>query len=180
MVEQQAGFWFRSDTRFGPLFHAHLLAGRENSGKLVSQVKQQANLWALDHAADWLIVDGPPGIGCPVISASAGADLAMLVVEPTVSGVHDLERVLATVEHFRVPAGVVINKADLNLRRTDEIEAFCARQNVPVAGRIPYDPIVTEAVVHGLPVSEYTDGAVAQALHDVWTRTRERLNEASG
>jgi len=175
MVEQQAGRWFRSDTRFGPLFHAHLFAGRENSGKLVSQVKQQANLWAIDHDADWLVVDGPPGIGCPVISASAGADLALLVVEPTVSGVHDLERVLATVEHFRVPASVVVNKADLNPRRTREIAGFCAQQDVPVVGQIPYDPIVTEAMVHGMPVSEYADGAVAQALEGVWARTRETL-----
>jgi len=179
MVEQQAGFWYRSDTRYGPLFHAHLLAGRENSGKLVNQVKQQANLWAIDHAADWLIVDGPPGIGCPVISASAGADLALLVVEPTVSGVHDLERVLATVEHFGVPAQVLVNKADLNPQRTCEIEAFCARRDVPVAGQVPYDPVVTEAMVHGVPVNEYTDGPVAQALESVWTRMQEGLSEAS-
>jgi MinD superfamily P-loop ATPase len=177
MVEQQAGLWFRSDTRFGPLFHAHLLAGRENSGKLVSQVKQQASLWALDHEADLMLVDGPPGIGCPVISASAGADLALLVVEPTLSGVHDLERVLATVQHFQVAAGVVINKADLNPRQADAIEAYCAQQCVPVAGRIPYDPIVTEAMVHGVPVSAYSDGAVTRALGQIWARTQESLEQ---
>jgi len=178
MVDQQAGRWFRSDTRYGPLFHAHLFAGRENSGKLVSQVKQQAQLWAIDHGAEWLIVDGPPGIGCPVISASAGADLALLVVEPTISGAHDLERVLATVEHFHVPAGVVINKADLNSRRADEIGAFCDEKRVPVFGRIPYDPVVTEAMVRGLPVSAYAvagGGAVVRALKDVWARTRAGL-----
>jgi MinD superfamily P-loop ATPase len=177
MVEQQAGLWFRSDTRFGPLFHAHLLAGRENSGKLVSQVKQQASLWALDHGADLVLVDGPPGIGCPVISASAGADLALLVVEPTLSGVHDLERVLATAQHFQVAAGVVINKADLNPRQADQIEAYCAQQGVPVAGRIPYDPIVTEAMVRGMPVSAYSDGAVTQALGQIWARTQESLEQ---
>ena len=96
MQEQRAGRWFRSDTRFGPLFHAHLFAGQENSGKLVTMVKQQARLLALGTDAALLLVDGPPGIGCPVISASAGADMALLVVEPTVSGAHDLERVLAT------------------------------------------------------------------------------------
>jgi MinD superfamily P-loop ATPase len=172
MVDQQAGRWFRSDTRYGPLFHAHLYAGRENSGKLVNQVKQQASLWGLDTGARWLIVDGPPGIGCPVISASAGADLALLVVEPTVSGVHDLERVLATTEHFRVAASVVINKADLNLRRSDEIEAFCSRRGVEVTGRIPYDPIVTEAMIRGLPVNAYTEGPVTQALDAIWARTQ--------
>ena len=179
MEDQQAGRWFRSDTRYGPLFHAHLFAGRENSGKLVNQVKQQAQLRAIDHKAEWLIVDGPPGIGCPVISASAGADLALLVVEPTVSGVHDLERVLATVQHFRVPGCVVINKADLNPKRSDEIQSFCAEQHVPVAGRIPYDPIVTEAMVHGLPVSAYTKGPVAQALESVWARAQAAIAETS-
>ncbi len=116
--EQQAGLWFRSDTRFGPLFHAHLFAAQENSGKLVTLVKQHGRLLALDEGCELLIVDGPPGIGCPVISASAGADLALLVVEPTVSGIHDLERALGTVNHFGVPAMVCINKADLNLARS--------------------------------------------------------------
>ena len=175
MQEQQAGQWFRSDTRYGPLFHAQLYAGRENSGKLVNQVKQQASLLALDNAADLLLVDGPPGIGCPVISASAGADLALQVVEPTVSGVHDLERSMATTDHFRVPSLVAINKADLNPRRADEIVAFCANQGVEVVGRIPYDTIVTEAMVHGVPVTAYADGAVAQALKEVWQQVKKAL-----
>ena len=135
MEEQQAGLWFRSDTRFGPLFHAHLFAGQENSGKLVTMVKQQGRLLALDTDAAMLLVDGPPGIGCPVISASAGADMALLVVEPTVSGTHDLERVLATTEHFGVPAMVVVNKADLNPANTEQIAAFCEERGVPMVGR---------------------------------------------
>ena len=175
MQEQQAGRWLRSDTRFGPLFHAHLFAGQENSGKLVTMVKQQARLLALDTDAALLLVDGPPGIGCPVISASAGADMALLVVEPTVSGAHDLERVLATTDHFRVPAMVAINKADLNLARSDEIVAFCAAQGVKVIGRIPYDTVVTEAMVIGQPVTAVSDNAVARALRGVWTSVREAL-----
>jgi MinD superfamily P-loop ATPase len=172
MEEQQAGRWFRSDTRYGPLLHAHLFAGRENSGKLVNQVKQQASLLALDTAADLVLIDGPPGIGCPVISACAGTDLALLVAEPTVSGVHDLERVMATTDHFRVPSLVVINKADLNSRRVDEIVAFCAGRDVPVAGRIPYDPVVTEAMVRGVPVTAYADGATGQALAEIWAHVK--------
>jgi MinD superfamily P-loop ATPase len=175
MQGQHAGRWFRSDTRFGPLFHAHLFAGQENSGKLVTMVKQQARLSALDAGAALLLVDGPPGIGCPVISASAGADMALLVVEPTVSGVHDLERVLATTDHFGVPAMVVINKADLNLTRSDEIAAFCAEHGVEAIGRIPYDTIVTEAMVIGQPVTAVGDNAVAWALRGVWTSVREAL-----
>ena len=158
MQEQRSGRWFRSDTRYGPLFHAHLSAGQENSGKLVSTVKQQAALWAIDTDAPLLLIDGPPGIGCPVISASAGADLALLVVEPTVSGIHDLERVMATVVHFQVAAMVAINKADLNPARADEIAAYCAGQGVPVVGRIPYDTVVTEAMVQGEPVTAYSGG----------------------
>ena len=170
-----AGQWFRSDTRFGPLFHAHLFAGQENSGKLVTMVKQQGRLRAMDEEREYLIVDGPPGIGCPVISASAGADLALLVVEPTVAGVHDLERVLGTTNHFGVPALVVINKADINPKRADEIAAFCREQGIEVAGRIPYDDVVTEAMVQGLPVTAFEDGAVTAELAHTWQRVRDWL-----
>jgi MinD superfamily P-loop ATPase len=178
MQEQHAGRWFRSDSRFGPLFHAHLFAGQENSGKLVTLVKQQGRLLALDTGAELLVVDGPPGIGCPVISASAGADMALHVVEPTVSGVHDLERIMATTDHFGVPSLVAINKVDLNLARSDEIVVFCAERGVEVVGRIPYDTVVTEAMVQGRPVTDYADGRVTEALEEVWSRIRERLLSA--
>ncbi len=175
LEEQHAGMWFRSDTRFGPLFHAHLFAGQENSGKLVTLVKQQGRLRAVDTGAELLLVDGPPGIGCPVISASAGADMALHVVEPTVSGMHDLERILGTTDHFGVPSLVAINKADLNLARCEGIAAFCAERGVKVVGRIPYDTVVTEAMVHGQPVTDYADGTVTEALGEMWSRIRERL-----
>jgi MinD superfamily P-loop ATPase len=175
MSEQQAGLWFRSDTRFGPLFHAHLFAGQENSGKLVTLVKQQARLRGLDTGAALVVVDGPPGIGCPVISASAGMDVALHVVEPTVSGVHDLERIMGTTDHFGVPSLVAINKADLNPARSDEIAAFCAQQGVEIVGRIPYDTVVTEAMVQGQPVTAHTNGPVTEALKNVWDHTRERV-----
>jgi len=175
MEEQQAGMWFRSDTRFGPLFHAHLFAGQENSGKLVTLVKQQGRLRAADTGAELLLVDGPPGIGCPVISASAGADMALHVVEPTVSGVHDLERIMGTTDHFGVPSLAAINKADLNQARADEIVAYCEERGVEVIGRIPYDTVVTEAMVQGLPVTAHTDGPVTEALQVVWGRIKERL-----
>jgi len=179
MEEQQAGLWFRSDTRFGPLFHAHLFAGQENSGRLVTMVKQQARLRALDEGRALLIVDGPPGIGCPVIAASAGADLALVVTEPTVSGVHDLERILGTANHFRVPALVLINKADLNPTHTAHIEAYCQARGIPLAGQLPYDNVVTAAMVQGQPVTVYEPaGAMAHALRAVWTQVRARLNDA--
>jgi MinD superfamily P-loop ATPase len=175
--EQQAGLWFRSETRFGPLFHAHLFAAQENSGKLVTLVKQHGRLLALDEGRELLIVDGPPGIGCPVISANAGADLALLVTEPTVSGVHDLERILGTVNHFRVPALVLINKADVNPAQTAGIEAFCRAHDIELVGKLPYDTVVTEAMVQGQPVTLYQpEGAMTSALHGVWSRVRKRLD----
>ena len=178
MEEQQAGLWFRSDTRFGPLFHAHLFAAQENSGKLVTMVKQQGRLLALDEGRELLIVDGPPGIGCPVISASAGADLALLVVEPTVSGIHDLDRALGTVTHFRVPALVCINKADLNPQQTAAIEAYCTAQSIEVVGKLPFDTVVTDAMVQGQPVTAYQpDGAMADSLREVWARIQAWLEE---
>lgn len=174
--EEQAGLWFRSDTRFGPLFHAHLFAGRENSGKLVSMVKQRGRLLALDEGRELLIVDGPPGIGCPVISASAGADLALLVAEPTVSGIHDLERILGTVNHFGVPPLVCINKADLNLAHTDAIEAFCNSQGIQVTPSLPYDTSVTAAMVQGQPVTAYEPQArISAALRELWAQVRQSL-----
>jgi MinD superfamily P-loop ATPase len=174
--EQQAGLWFRSDTAYGPLFHAHLFAAQENSGKLVTLVKQHGRLLALDEGREVLIVDGPPGIGCPVIAASAGADLALLVVEPTVSGIHDLERALATVTHFRVPALVCINKADLGPVHTASIEAYCEAEGFEVVGKVPFDTVVTQAMVLGQPVTAYQpDGAVTAALGEMWSRVLARL-----
>lgn len=175
--EQQAGLWFLSETRFGPLFHAHLFAAQENSGKLVTMVKQQGRLLAQDEGRELLLVDGPPGIGCPVIAASAGADLALLVAEPTVSGIHDLERILATVTHFRIPALALINKADVNPAHTADIENYCHAQGIAMVGKLPYDTVVTTAMVHGQPVTVYEpEGAVATAMRGVWSQLRQRLN----
>jgi len=177
MVEQHAGQWYRSDTPFGSLFHAHLFAGQENSGKLVTLVKQRARLRALDTQADYVIIDGPPGIGCPVISASSGADLALLVVEPTVSGVHDLDRVLATTNHFGVPALACINKTDVNPRRAAEIVAACEEQGVQVVGQIPYDTEVTKAMVNGQPITVYSDNAVSHEMQHMWEQILEVLRD---
>jgi MinD superfamily P-loop ATPase len=174
MEEQHAGYWYRSETPYGILLHAHLLPAQENSGRLVTLVKQEARLYALDNDLDYLIVDGPPGIGCPVISAVSGADLAVLVVEPTVAGTHDLQRVLETTEHFRVPAAVVVNKADINPEKTAEIRAFCEERDIPLAGEIPFDTIVTEAMVRGIPVTRYApDSRVSKAMRKIWARVQD-------
>jgi len=168
MEDQVAGRWFVSETRFGPLAHAHLFAGQENSGKLVTRVKQRAREIAQEEVRDYVIVDAPPGIGCPVIAACSGADLALLVAEPTVAGVHDLERMLATTDHFRVPALVAINKHDLNPARAREIDLFCKSLGVPVVARIPFDTTVTEAMVQGRTVTEHADGPLSKELERLW------------
>lgn len=175
MKSRRSGQWFRSETRFGPLFHAHLFAGQENSGKLVTLVKQQARQLATDDGRPLILVDGPPGIGCPVISSLSGADLALLVTEPTVSGVHDLERILGTARHFGVPSLALINKADINTSLADALENLCRAQGIDVTGRIPYDPAVTEAMVHGQPVTTYVDNGVTDVLKLTWNQVKERL-----
>jgi len=176
MEEQVAGQWFRSDSRHGPLFHAALWPGQENSGKLVTLVKQQGRLQALDTTADLVLVDGPPGIGCPVISAAAGADLALIVAEPTVAGIHDMERVLATTAHFGVPALVCINKADLYPAGALEIETYCAAKGLSVVGQLPFDTVVTEAMVQGQPVTAFAPHSpVSRALRAMWERVLEEI-----
>jgi MinD superfamily P-loop ATPase len=178
MVPQLAGHWFQSDSRYGPLFHAALRPAQENSGKLVTLVKQQARLLGLDGGYDVVLVDGPPGIGCPVISAASGADLALIVAEPTAAGIHDMERVLATTTHFRVPALVCINKADIYLEGTAQIEAYCREHSIEIVGRIPFDVTVTEAMVQGQPVTAFrSDAPASRALVAVWQRIAARISE---
>jgi MinD superfamily P-loop ATPase len=179
MKPQQAGIWFRSDTRFGPFFHAHLFAGQPNSGKLVALIKGQARQVGLAAGKTVMLVDGPPGIGCPVIATLSGADLALLVVEPTVSGIHDLERIMGTVRHFGVSAQVVINKADLSQRQSTEIESYCQTEGIHLLGKIPFDPVMTEAMVQGIPITDYTEGPVSQALQAIWSSLKEQMADAS-
>jgi MinD superfamily P-loop ATPase len=160
------------------LFHAALRPAQENSGKLVTLVKQQARLLVLDENYSVVIVDGPPGIGCPVISAASGADLALIVTEPTVAGIHDMERALKTTAHFRVPSFVCVNKADVYPNGAAQIETYCREHDIEIVGRIPFDQTVTEAMVNGEPVTAYRpDAAASQALRQIWEALRARLNQ---
>ena len=168
MKENMSGYWFISDTRYGPLVHARLGIAQENSGKLVAAVRQQAKKIAEERNLDYTISDGPPGIGCPVISSLSGVSLALLVTEPTLSGIHDLERVLGVCQHFGVPALVCINKYDLNEENTQQIESSCLNQGVEIAGKISFDNIVTQSIVKGIPVVEYSDGRVTREIEKMW------------
>ncbi|MBN1149572.1 MAG: ATP-binding protein [Anaerolineales bacterium] len=181
MQDQVVGQWYRSQTRYGPLFHANLRPAQENSGKLVTLIKQYARLLALDEDYELALVDGPPGIGCPVISAASGANLALIVAEPTVSGVHDMRRILGVTEHFGLQSLVIINKADIHPQGTEEIEAFCRQNGIKVIGRIPYDMSITEAMVNAMPVTEHQPASPASlALKAIWEQLKVLLEEKQG
>jgi MinD superfamily P-loop ATPase len=177
MKENMAGHWFISDTRYGSLVHARLGIAQENSGKLVALVRQQARQMAEKEGANYIISDGPPGIGCPVISSLSGANVALLVTEPTLSGIHDLERVLGVCQHFGVPALMCINKYDINEDNTRQIEKFCLGQGVEVATRIPFDNTVTKAMVAGLPVVEYSRNGVSHQIEELWELVSKSLTK---
>jgi MinD superfamily P-loop ATPase len=175
MKECLSGHWFIAETPYGPLIHARLGITEENSGKLVALVRQNARLIAEKNGLDYIITDGPPGIGCPVISSLSGANLALIVTEPTMSGIHDLERVLGVCSHFGIPPLVCINKYDINEENTHQIEQFCLGQGVEVVSKIPLDNAVTEALVQGLPVVEYSQNRVSQEIEALWQRIDQAL-----
>ena len=176
MQTQQDGEWFHSITPYGHQFHAELYPAAENSGKLVTLVKQHAKLFAEDSTLSLIIVDGPPGIGCPVISAASGADLALLVTEPGLSGVHDLERIADTLRHFNIPALVVINKADLYSEGAEAIRERAAGFGYPVIGEIPFDPAIPESMTAAQPLTRWApDSPAAQAIREVWTIIQQQL-----
>jgi len=164
------GEWFISDTRFGPMVHAKLGVAEENSGKLVSLVRRQAKFLAEKERSDFIVVDGAPGVGCPVISSITGADAVLIVTEPTLSGVHDMERVIdLAANHFSIHTFVCINKYDINVEITAKIESLCREKNIAVAGKIPYDTVVTDAMVQMKNVFEYSkNGNVVAAIKSIW------------
>ena len=172
-----SGEWFISSTKYGPLVHARLGIAQENSGKLVALVRQQARQLAEKAGFGCIISDGPPGIGCPVISSLSGANLALLVTEPTLSGIHDLERVLGVCRHFGVPTLVCINKYDINEENTHQIESFCLSQGVKVAARISFDNVVTKALVQGIPVVEYSRNGVSHQIEALWEIVSKSLDK---
>jgi len=170
MKREIAGEWFISMTRFGPLIHAKLGIAQDNSGKLVSQVRNRAKEIANERDLELIIVDGSPGIGCPVISSIAGTDLVLAVTEPTQSGRHDLERVLKLTHHFNIKTAVCVNKYDLNDDITEEIKKVCGKEKAIFVGKIPYDPAVTEAMVAGKSLTEISSGPGAVATKEMWER----------
>ena len=169
------GEWFVSDTRHGPMVHAKLGAGEENSGKLVSVVRKRAKKIAEQRGLDLVLIDGSPGIGCPVIASVAGANLALVVTEPTLSGLHDLQRVADLARHFKVETHVCINKWDLNEDVTREIEKRAGEQGMTLAGKVRYDRAVTEAQITKQSLVEYQRNGAAADVRRLWGAVHEGL-----
>ena len=174
--ERIAGEWYMSDTRHGPMVHARLRIAADNSGKLVSLVRQQARQLAKEQHKDLILIDGPPGIGCPVIASITGSSLVLIITEPTLSGQHDLQRVAELARHFRIQAAVCINKWDLNPDMSDTIEAAAVDMGLKPVGRIRYDRAVTSAQVAGKSVLEYANDGVAQDIRNLWTDIESLLD----
>ena len=168
LKERVSGYSFISKTKYGTMAHAQLNIAEEASGKLVTVVRNTAQQVAEKESCELILIDGAPGIGCPVIASLAGVDLALIVTEPTMSGLHDLERILDVTRHFGIGSVVCINKYDINEENSGRITEFCRQRGVEMVGNIPYDSVVTEAMVAGMPVVEFSDGQVSEAIKEVW------------
>ena len=167
--ERHCGRWFVSDTRFGPLVHAQLFPGEENSGRLVALLRRTAKEMAVQKGLGLILSDGTPGIGCPVISSLSGVTLAVIVTEPTPSGRHDLMRVAELCGHFRVPAAILINKSDLNEAESAAIETYSRENGFTFLGRLPHDPVITKAMIQGQAITEYAaQGDFSNQLKTIW------------
>ena len=168
---QRCGEWYISATRFGPMVHARLGIAEENSGRLVSLVRKETRQLAEERGLELILTDGPPGIGCPVIAAIGGATALVIVVEPTVSGIHDMERVVDLAAHFKVPGMVIVNKFDLNVKMTETIEKLAVKRNIVVLGRVPFDPVFTRSMVQGQTLFEYgAETPTRQVVRDIWAK----------
>jgi len=170
------GELFVSETRHGPMVHARLGIAEDNSGKLVTLTRKRANELAQKRDLNLILTDGPPGLACPVIASIAGATGVLIVTEPTLSGHHDMDRVVELANHFQIPAFVCINKYDLNVEMTETIEAYAQDKGVPVMGRIPFDPLFTKAMVEKQTIIEYDGNSrAAQAVKEIWERLESGL-----
>lgn len=175
MEDVVSGYSMESKTDYGDMAHGELVAGEETSGKLVTNVKKRAKRIAEETGVELIIIDGSPGIGCPVIASLAEVDLALLVSEPTLSGLSDLERVIELVHHFGIDAQIVVNKYDINQEMTNRIEGLVEESNIPVAGKIPYDTSVTEAMIHEQSVVEYSSGEASNEIRNIWRQLEKQL-----
>ncbi len=177
MDKRDSGFAYISDTRFGPMAHALLNTAEEASGKLVTVVRNNAKKLAEEKQKELVIIDGPPGIGCPVISSITGVDLVLIVSEPTLSAIHDLERIAGVAHHFDIPAVVCINKYDINQKNTEKIKEYCRKNSISVVGLLPYDTAMTDAMIREKSIIEVSDGELSQRIREMWHKIQETLQK---
>ncbi len=175
MEEAFSGDWFISETPYGPFVHARLGIGEENSGKLVTVVRKKAMEVAQERDLDLILIDGPPGIGCPVTASLTGVNLVLAITEPTLSGIHDLERILKLSDHFKIPSVVCINKYDINLENSNQIVSYCERNGSAIIGEIPYESKVVEALVNRKTVMEYPCNEVQEIIKQMWKKVKSFL-----
>lgn len=175
VTPRKCGQWFKSETRFGTMIHAELGIGEENSGKLVTTVRNASAEAAEEENAELVLVDGSPGVGCPVIASLTNADLAVFVAEPTISAVHDLKRVHKLTEHFKIPAMTIINKCGINEEQENEIRSFCREKRIVLAGELPYDTIFTKAQLAGQSVVEYDPDGMGKRIEKIWHTMESNL-----
>ncbi|RLI05891.1 (4Fe-4S)-binding protein [Candidatus Bathyarchaeota archaeon] len=177
LKEKISGYLFISETKYGPMVHAKLNIAESNSGKLVSLVRDHAKKIAEEENKKFVLIDGPPGIGCPVIASLGNVDLALVVTEPTMSGLHDLQRILSLTQHFGLKTLTLINMYDLNLENTKKIREFCSTVDVEFVGEIPFDPVVVEALTLGKPVVEYSsESKASKKIKDIWEKILSSLS----
>jgi len=170
LTPRRCGEWYVSETRCGPMVHAALDIGAENSGKLVSLVRSKSEQLAREQDLPFVLVDGSPGIGCPVIASLTGADAALLVAEPSVSALHDLERVVRLLAHFKIPARVLLNKCDLSPDLARRIHEYCRQENLPVVGEIPLSPVFVQAQLQGRTAAEMNPHGLGRDLARIWAQ----------
>jgi MinD superfamily P-loop ATPase len=168
--ENLNNYWFVSDTRFGTLVHAKMGAGEENSGKLVTKVRERAKEIANNIKAEYILNDGPPGIGCTTIASITGTDAVLLVIEPTISGLHDAKRLVELVNTFAVPLFAVINKYDINEDFTQIVEDYLSKHNISLIGKIPFTKLMVESMINGKTVVEYApDEDISKTFFEIWS-----------
>jgi MinD superfamily P-loop ATPase len=181
LVERVSGYAYMSKTKYGFMAHALLSPGEANSGKLVTLVRQNARILSEKENSDLIIIDGPPGIGCPVIASVTGVDVGLVVTEPTMSGIHDLQRALQLLEHFNVTPLVCVNMYNINRDNTEKILRFCKENSIEVVGRIPFNQKVTEAMVNGKTIIEHSpESDVAKEIGNIWKSCQDSFNLGNG
>ncbi|RLE05269.1 MAG: (4Fe-4S)-binding protein [Candidatus Aminicenantes bacterium] len=172
MEENISGEWFISQTKYGLMVHAKLGIAEENSGKLVTEVRQEAKRIAEEKNKDYVIIDGPPGIGCPVTASLANVDVALIVTEPTLSGIHDMERIADVAKHFNICAKVVINKYDINLENTKNINKICRDRNIEILAQLNFSEDVINSLVNGIPIVEYCNNQITKDIVALWEKIK--------